>query len=115
MGWHPGCVEGVYDGVEKTGAAIAPPRGVKGDRQLAVTVFVDIGDGVHELGHLCSTADPVVGGVLDRGADPATAVLQQCHEQTVAALEVVGDTRVGHADSGGDGAYLDRMRTTLDQ
>ena len=88
---------------------------MKGNGQLPVAVFVNICDAIHQLGHLCSATDPIVSGVRDRIADPGTAVMQQCHEQTVAVLEVVSDTRIGHADSAGDGTHLDGVRTGLDK
>lgn len=114
--WFPaGGVQRVNDGVENAGAVIAPPGGMKGYRKLPVAVVVDVGDAIHQLGHPRAAAHPVLGGVLDRGADPAAAVTQQRHQETVAALEVMVNARVGHADTLGNSTYLDRTWTALDQ
>jgi hypothetical protein len=88
---------------------------VKGHRELSVAIFVHVGDAVHELGHARSAAYPVLGGVLDRGANPAAAVTQQRYEQTIASLEMMVNTGVGHAHAVGNGTYFDRTRTALDQ
>jgi hypothetical protein len=53
--------------------------------------------------------------VLDRGANPATAVTQQRDEQTIASLEVMVNAGVGHAHAVGHGTYFDRTWTALDQ
>lgn len=108
-------MQDVNDGVKNTGAVVAPSCGVKGHRELSVTVVVHVGDAVHQLRHPRAAVHPVLGGVLDRGANPPTAVTQQRHQQPIAVFEVVVDTGIGHTHTVGDGTYLDRTWAALDQ
>jgi len=115
-GFPAGGMQRVNDGIENAAAAvIAPPCGVKGQSELSIAVVVHISDAVNQLGHPRAAAHPVLGSVLDRGTNPPTAVTQQRHQQPTATLEVMVNTRVGHANTVGDGTHLDRTRTALDQ
>ncbi len=113
---RPACgIQGLYDGVEKPDAIVAPPCRVKGDRQFPIAVFVYIRNSVDEFRHPRTIPNPILGGLLDRSTNSVSAMTQQSEEQTVAALEVIRDTGVGHADSVRDGPYLDRTHSAFDK
>ena len=108
-------MEGVDDRIEHAGAIVSPARGVECDRQLAVSVFVNGCDHVHQVGERGALIHPGSGRDLHGVAELAAAVMQQGQEEIVAASEMVGDTGVGHRDSLCDGTDLDGPRPAFDQ
>lgn len=110
-----GGMESVDDGVEHSGAPVAPPGPMQRDGKLSVSVLVHRSDAGDQSGHRRAIINPAPRRVVDGVADPVSAVTEQRHEQVIAASEMVCDACVGHVDPLSNGSDLDSVGTALDE